>query len=102
MNVVDVQPIIARIDGREVEVGGLLADLCRETTGLVQIVQAQHRLLVDLRANLDGRERPITGLDEWIENARKALQKAEAAERALGRRERAISGREVQLAASVS
>jgi cell division septum initiation protein DivIVA len=78
---VDVQqPIIARIDGGDVEVGGLLEDLHRETTRLAQIVQAQRQEIVALRASLASRERTIAGLEAWINDAREALQRAEAAE----------------------
>ncbi len=67
------QPIIARMNGGEVEVGGLLEDLHRETTRLAQIVQAQLHLLVYLLVSLDRRERTIAGLEAWITDAREAL-----------------------------
>jgi hypothetical protein len=87
------QPIIARMNGGAVEVGRLLQDLHRETTHLAQIVQAQHRLIVALRASLDNREQTISGLEEWIKDARAALQRAEVVECA-------HEAREIRLAAS--
>jgi hypothetical protein len=88
MNVVDdlVGESITRFDGGNAEVGSLSADVRRETARLVQIVQAQHRLLMELQANLASRERTIGGLEEWVAGAQEALRKAEEAECPLERR----------------